>query len=495
MADTPPQPPPVSRPAPASQPPPAGPPVTTREALAEVSPLLRSARSRRWRRQIFAITWLAYVGFYFVRQAFSVAKLGILDDPSVHTVLTEHVLGVIDAVYLAAYAAGQFLWGMWADRFGPRVVVIGGMAGAMAAACVMGLSSALLVFGGAMVVQGLAQSAGWAPLCKNMGNFFAVGERGRVLGVWSTNYAFGGLVAPPFLGWVAYSVFDSWRAAFLSGAATLAVVLLLFVLFQRDSPRDVGLPEPAGPAELTEPGSLTEATEAKEPTEAAVPTEPAETPEAVRSAVPRTDGVPRHSAIGLYRETLRDRMVLTLGLCYFLLKPARYAILLWGPVIVSHRLPEIDKVGATLIPIAFGVTGVLAPILVGWVSDRLFRSRRVPACVLALGVLTAALALFMPLTAAGSVEVMIAVLAVIGLAVYAADAMISCVAAVDFGSAKGAGTAAGLVNGCGSVGAILGGLLPGFLSGGVLFTGFAGAALLAGLLMLPHWNRVPRTTS
>lgn len=481
MADTPPQ-----------QRPPTGTPVSTgealstREALDEISPLLRSARSRRWRRQIFAITWLAYVGFYFVRQAFSVAKLGILDDPSVNTVLTEHVLGIIDAVYLAAYAAGQFLWGMWADRFGPRVVVIGGMAGAIAAACVMGLNSALLVFGGAMVIQGLSQSAGWAPLCKNMGNFFAVGERGRVLGVWSTNYAFGGLVAPPFLGWIAYSLLDSWRAAFLSGAATLAVVLLLFVLLQRNSPRDVGLPDPAEPTGSVGPAGPGEPTEAAEHTE---------TPEAVRSAVPRADEVPRRSAIGLYRETLRDRMVLTLGLCYFLLKPARYAILLWGPVLVSRRLPEINKVGATLIPIAFGVTGVLAPILVGWVSDRLFRSRRVPACVLALGVLTAALALFMPLTAAGSVGVMIAVLAVIGLSVYAADAMISCVAAVDFGSAKGAGTAAGLVNGCGSVGAILGGLLPGFLSGGVLFTGFAGAALLAGLLMLPHWNRVPRPTS
>ncbi|WP_406347619.1 MFS transporter [Streptomyces sp. NBC_00144] len=468
---------------PLQQPPPTGTPVTTREALDEVSPLLRSARARRWRRQIFAITWLAYVGFYFVRQAFSVAKLGILDDPSVNTVLTEHVLGIIDAVYLAAYAAGQFLWGMWADRFGPRVVVIGGMAGAIAAACLMGLNSALLVFGGAMVIQGLSQSAGWAPLCKNMGNFFAVGERGRVLGVWSTNYAFGGLVAPPFLGWIAYSVLDSWRAAFLAGAATLAVVLLLFVLLQRNSPRDVGLPDPTDPTDPTDP------VEIAEPTNPAEPTEPSLSPG------PGAGSEPRRSAVGLYRETLRDRMVLTLGLCYFLLKPARYAILLWGPVIVSHRLPEINKVGATLIPIAFGVTGVLAPILVGWVSDRLFRSRRVPACVLALGVLTAALALFMPLTAAGSVGVMIAVLAVIGLAVYAADAMISCVAAVDFGSAKGAGTAAGLVNGCGSVGAILGGLLPGFLSGGVLFTGFAGAALLAGLLMLPHWNRVPRPTS
>ncbi|MGW1085911.1 MFS transporter [Streptomyces sp. NPDC002596] len=441
-----------------------GSPVTTRDALDRISPLLQSARAARWRRQIFAITWIAYAGFYFVRQAFSVAKLGILDDPAVNTVLTERALGVIDAVYLAAYAAGQFLWGMWADRFGPRVVVIGGMIGAVAAACIMGVSSALLVFGGAMVLQGLSQSAGWAPLCKNMGNFFTVAERGRILGLWSTNYAFGGLAAPPFLGWVAYSVFDSWHAAFLAGAATLAAVLLLFVLFQRNAPQDVGLVEPT---EETDPESGT--------TPESVPIEPSLT------------------GLALYRETLRDRMVLTLGLSYFLLKPARYAILLWGPVIVSRRLPEIDKVGATLIPVAFGAAGILAPILVGWVSDRLFQSRRAPACVIALGVLTAALALFMPLTAAGSAEVMIAVLAVIGLSVYAADAMISCVAAVDFGSAKGAGTAAGLVNGCGSIGAILGGLLPGFLSGGVLFTGFAGAALLAGLLMLPHWNRLPRT--
>lgn len=448
--------------APPSPPPPGtGPHITTKEAINSVSPLLSSVRGRRLRRRIFVVTWLAYAGFYFVRQAFSVAKLGILDDPVVGSVLTERALGVIDAIYLAAYAVGQFVWGMCADRFGPRVVVIGGMIGAIGAACVLGVSSALLVFGGAMVVQGLAQSAGWAPLCKNMGNFFAPAERGRVLGLWSTNYAFGGLAAPPFLGWIAYSLFDSWHAAFLGGAASLAVVLVVFLVFQRDEPADFGVAGAELPAQR------------------------------------KADGVepPRRSGLALYRQTLGDRMVLTLGACYFLLKPARYAILLWGPVLVSRRLPEVDKVGATLIPVAFGVAGVAAPIAVGWLSDRVFGSRRVPPCVLALGVLTVALALFMPLTATGSAGVMIAVLAVIGLAVYAADSMISCVAAVDFGTDDAAGTAAGLVNGCGSVGAILGGLLPGFLSGGALFTIFAAAAFLAGLLMLPHWNRLPRTAA
>ena len=36
---------------------------------------------QRWRLQIFAITWLAYAAFYFTRKAFSVAKLGIAEDP------------------------------------------------------------------------------------------------------------------------------------------------------------------------------------------------------------------------------------------------------------------------------------------------------------------------------------------------------------------------------------------------------------------------------
>ncbi|MDJ1137681.1 MFS transporter [Streptomyces iconiensis] len=471
---------------------PEEPAVSTREAVARTRPWPRVAR---WRWQIFAITWITYAGFYFVRQAFSVAKLGILDDPAVNGVLTERVLGVVDAVYLVAYAVGQFTWGMWADRFGPRVVVAGGMVGAILASLAMGLSGALLVFAAAMVVQGLAQSAGWAPLCKNMSSFFTVRERGRVLGVWSTNYAFGGLVAPPFLGWWAYAVLDSWHAAFFAGSATLAVVLVLFLVFQRDKPQDVGLPPLADDAEelIRAQSRQAESTRAEDVREQGERAEDVREQGERAADVREQEGtVARRGALSLYRETLRDRMVLTLGAAYFLLKPARYAILLWGPVLVSKRLPEVDKVGATLIPIAFGVAGVAAPILIGWVSDKVFRSRRVPPCVLALALLTVAMALFMPLTAAHNPGVMIAVLAVIGLAVYAADAMISCVAAVDFGSEGGAGTAAGLVNGCGSLGAVLGGLLPGFLSGSALFYGFAGAALLAGLLLLPHWNRRPR---
>ena len=72
----------------------------------------------RWRWRIFGITWLAYAGFYFTRKGFSVAKLGLLEDPAVG--LSPIMASNIDIAFSVAYGLGQFLWGMSADRFGPR---------------------------------------------------------------------------------------------------------------------------------------------------------------------------------------------------------------------------------------------------------------------------------------------------------------------------------------------------------------------------------------
>jgi sugar phosphate permease len=383
------------------------------------------------------------------------------------TSLTKSTLANLDAAYLAAYAAGQFVWGQVSDRFGPRVVILGGLAISAVATVFMGLLPALVFLLPLMIVQGFAQSTGWSGTLSNMAQFFSIGERGRILGLWSTNYAFGGLVAAPVLGWAAYDIFGSWRAAFFTGAAIVVGVFVLVLLFQRNRPTDVGLPTIEQYHAEDDIAELDESADA----------------EAVAEPTPSW----RQSLAVV----LRDRMVRTLGASYFLLKPARYAILLWGPVIVAERLADGDKFQAVTIPVAFGVAGVIAPILLGRVSDRVFKARRVPACVISLAVLVAVLSLFGPLTATGNTWIMVVVLGVIGLSVYGADAMISCVAAVDFGTSKHAGTAAGFINCCGSVGAILGGLLPGYLNTSTLFYGFAGAALLSMLLLIPHWNRMP----
>ncbi|VFT11733.1 sugar MFS transporter [Pseudomonas aeruginosa] len=264
-----------------------------------------------------------------------------------------------------------------------------------------------------------------------------------MLGLWSTCYAFGGLVASPFAGWWAYSVFGTWHAAFYSSAAVVGGVALLFLLLQRNRPEDVGHP----------------------------PVEPQAASEAVRYAGFRPEGG-NGGSLQVLAKVVRNRTVLCLGLAYFLLKPARYAILLWGPVIVYERMPALGKVGAAIVPTAFEVAGLLGPILIGFASDKLFGARRMPACVISLLALTVCLALFVPAMTTGSIPIVVGLLFMMGLTLYGPDSMICGSAAIDFGTSEAAGTASGFVNGCGSVGAILGGLLPGYFDTYTVFIGF-----------------------
>lgn len=432
----------------------------------------RRQELHKWQLRIFALSWLTYAAFYFPRNALSAAKVGVLDEGF----MDKAMLGILDSLYLAAYAVGQFVWGALAERFGTRVVVTGGLIMAGIAALFMGIAPAVWMFAPLMLVQGLAQSTGWSGLCKNIATFFSTRVRGRAMGFFSTSYAFGGLVAAPVCGWFAYSVFHSWRAAFFVGAAVVLLMVLVFTIFQRNHPREVGLPD----IDDAESGDLDSAYvrhTGRGRTRAPMP-------------VVKVDSG-RFKFSDLFAAVRQDPMVLKLGLVYFLLKPARYAILLWGPVLVKEALPQTSSLTAVFVPIAFGLAGVIAPVAIGWASDTFFHARRVPPTIIALAFMIVSLALWGPATATGSLWVVAGLLAIVGLTAYGADAMVSGVAAVDFGTSKYAAGATGFINGCGSIGAILGGLLPAFMSGTALFYGFAGAALVAALILLPSWNQRP----
>ena len=399
------------------------------------------------------------------------AKLGLLEDPAVG--LSSVMASNIDIAFSVAYGLGQFLWGVSADRFGPRRVVLGGMLASSVVAVAMGLSHTVVLLGVFFFVQGLCQSTGWAPLTKNMAFWFSSKERGRVMGFWCTSYAFGGMLASPLAGYVAYSVFDDWRWAFFSGAAVLLLISIPFYFLQRDRPRDVGLEEVE--EYRGEPMAVVDARDAPDEE--------------------------KEGSWNLIGKVFRSPPVLVMALVYFLLKPARYAILFWGPVIASERLASDSFALAAAIPAAFEVAGLVAPIALGFVSDKLFQARRFPACVLSLLLLSIVLLFFGPLTSSGSTGGMLVAFFLIGFFLYGPDSMLSATAAIDFGTKRGAGSAAGFINGWGSFGQILGVALPGYLMAWfpgtdttvILFYGFAVAALVGGLLLIPLWNRVPPT--
>jgi OPA family glycerol-3-phosphate transporter-like MFS transporter len=422
-------------------------------------------RMRAWQLRTFAVTWLAYAAYYLTRKSFAVAKVEI-KKPEVLGLSTEW-LSAIDGTYLVAYAAGQFLWGVLGDRLGPRRVVLAGMAGSIAVAVAMGASSLPLVLLACSGLQGICQSSGWAPLTKNMGEFFPRSVRGRVMGLWCSNFALGGMIAGIVAGLAAEQ--GGWRMAFFMPAGLLAVVWLTFFLFQANRPEDVGLPS----AER----------EAGEPEEVIVAGEsPRDEPEGSWRVV---------------REVVTSPMVLLLAAVYLLVKPLRYLLMFWAPVYLSERLGT-GVAESGILGSLFDLAGPFGIFAGGWASDRIFRARRVPVMVLTLAAGAVAI-LLLPIVPSTRLAVG-AMLFVIGLLVYVPDSLVSGAAAIDFGTRRGASTAAGLINGCGSLGGLVGGTLPGTLawylgSSGTpwnwMFALMAGGLLLAALLLAPHWSRVP----
>src|SRR5277367_5507897 len=93
------------------------------------SPSVDAATWRRWRFRVFLAAWVLYASYYFCRKNFSVVMplMARLDHYKTFD------LANLVFIFSLAYAAGQFLAGLLADRFGARVVATGG--GLVSAIC------------------------------------------------------------------------------------------------------------------------------------------------------------------------------------------------------------------------------------------------------------------------------------------------------------------------------------------------------------------------
>ncbi len=360
---------------------------------------------RQWRWRVFAATWLCYAGYYFCRKPFYLAKGSLATELSFDATQ----LGTIGSAYLVAYAIGQFVSGALGDRWGPRVLLLGGMAVSVGVNIGFGLGNSFATFLGLMVLNGLAQATGWSGTVGTMANWFHRRERGTVMGVWATNFQVGGVAANTFAAWLLGGW--GWRYSFVGGAAVLAAVWAFVLWNQRDKPQDLGLP-----------------------------------------AVEDPEGEPEPEVEGPWTRDIIINVAL-IGAFYFFLKLIRYALWSWAPFFLEKNFGlAVDDAG--YLSTVFDVAGVAGVIVAGVLSDRLFRGRRAGiSFVFLVGLVLATAALY---TVGGSSTLAFGVcLAVAGFALYGPDALMTGAGAVDVGSRRRAALAAGIINGCGSLGPIV----------------------------------------
>ncbi|MGA7258195.1 MAG: MFS transporter [Terracidiphilus sp.] len=406
-------------------------------------------------RRIFAVTWIAYAGFYLCRKNLSVAL------PLLNNLSGLHAIDLANIVfgYSVVYAFSQFGWGPLSDRIGAKRVVGAGLLLAAASNVFMGVHASwiwLLVFA---CLNGAGQSTGWSGLVKTMAIWFSPTDRGIVMAWWSTNYVLGGFLATAFATWAVVEPWLlpqlGWRRGFLFPAVLLLAIAFLFLAGAKETPQAADLPP------QMQSGSV-----------------------AIHTV---------RSNWSVLAALLCKPSLWMLSISYFFLELCRYALMFWLPLYMVTRLKYSIQASGYLSSL-YELIGIAGAILAGYVSDRFHQSRRAPISAILLCGLGAVL-LFEPALTRFGLLGTAAAISLAGIFSFGPDTLLSGAGAQDIGEPKAAATAAGLVDGIGHLGAIVSPYAVYFLSRHYgwdsLFFGLAVSAFLAAAVLIPMWNLKP----
>jgi sugar phosphate permease len=353
-------------------------------------------------------------------------------------------LGGIETAYLAVYAIGQFISGSLGDRYGARRVLGLGMIGSAICAWMLGVSSLLWPIGVAFALNAAFQSTGWSNNVKAMTPWFSLQRRGLVMAFWSTNFQVGGLVATALAGYLLVTY--GWRTAFHVPATWVATIGALVLLFLVERPQDAGL-------------------------------------EPVLGGQDEGEGRDREA----FWRMLRVPAVWALGSSYFCLKFIRYSLLFWLPYYLHTQLGYAEDTSAYL-STAFEAGGIAGTIGVGYMSDRLAADNRPRLLAPVLLVLAVLLGCYETVGAMGLWPNAVA-MGLIGFTLFGPDALLAGAVAQDLGGERAAASTSGIINGMGSVGAILTGLIVPYVGThygwDALFFFFVALAILSAAALLP----------
>lgn len=410
-------------------------------------------QQKYWRKRIFILTWLAYAGFYFGRKNLSVTWSSMEVDLG----LNNSDYASIIFVYSLIYTIGQFLNGYLSDKFGPRKIVSIGLFLAATVNFFLGMSFSIGIIVFLIALNGYGQSTGWSGLIKNMTPWYRSNERGIVMSWWSTCYVTGGFLATVFATYVAFDMDFmselSWKRGFIFPSIVLIAIAFIYLLFTRNSPKSIDLA-----VIIEDKYELND------------------------------DGKPDN--IKLLKILIKNKALWIYSSCYMILKMTRYAFLFWLPIYLEKGL-SYDVNEAGYISSVYELIGFFGVILAGYASDKLFNSKRFSTVSLMMVGLAVVCLMHPFMVSFGKMGVIISI-ALIGIATYGPDSLICTAGSMDVGGKKGAGMAAGIINGMGSIGQMFSGFIVVAINEAYgwdnLFNFFVIMALIGGGLAALKWN-------
>ncbi len=421
-------------------------------------PALVKKMYHHWRWRMFLGTYAGYVVFYLMRKNISTALPAMGRELNYSN--TE--LGIIGATLYITYGIGKFVNGVIGDRANIRYFSVIGLVGSVASTIAFGFTSSLFWLAFFWGLNGWFQSMGIAPYMRALANWFNVGERGRVVGFWTTSHQTGTL----FIFWITSFLLlhYSWRYCFFVPAVIGLVMCVVLIAALRDRPEAMGLP----PIEQFEKEKdIDYAAEAKEEAEY------------------------EHSfGKALLHKVLLNKWVWLCAIINVFIYVVRFGADDWAPKLMVEVKGNSDAMAAFKSS-ANPLVGILGMIVAGYLSDKVFAARRGPISCIFMFLLAVSIGVFYYIPPGHAVLDFI-LLGVIGFFTYGPQLLIATVAPLDFGSKRLAASANGLIGLFGYVGATLSSVGTGIFvdkwgwGGGAMFWGLC--AIAGGVLGLFMWK-------
>ena len=400
--------------------------------------------------------FVSYCSAYFVRKPMSVVKKPMQDALGFST----GTVGLIDSAFLLTYALGQFVIPAIGDKVGAKkVIIVGGVVSFLC--CVafgyIALPYALMAL---WAINGLAQSASYPLHVKLLNPWFTSKERGTAMGIWATSQQVGATGATVLAAWLLAKV--GWRLSIAIPAAFMLVTSLLLANMNLDPPW----------LQNTTYGE-----------------------EALKNTKKGSPDVEPASAGIAFTEVLRIPRLKMLMVSYFFVKIVRYCLLFWLPYYLAKEFGMSVAIAGYL-SCVYDLGGVLGGLSCGVIGDKFFQGRRPMLGAIFCAILTFAIGGYQ--TACGmGIWANGLCMALIGFLVAGPDALLGSTAIADCCEQAGygeevLGTAAGIVNGMGSIGAVLQGTLTAYIAEkygwGALFCTLAVLSALSVVSLLAATN-------
>lgn len=324
-------------------------------AAKRVPPEQVQATYQRYRMQALLSVFLGYLAYYIVRNNFTLSTPYLKE----HLDLSATQIGMLSSCMLIAYGISKGVMSSLADKANPKVFMACGLVLCAIVNVGLGFSTAFWIFAALVVFNGLFQGMGVGPSFITIANWFPRRERGRVGAFWNISHNIGGGVVAPIVG-VAFAVLGSehWQSASYIVPAGVAVLFALVVLWLgKGSPCSEGLPA----------------------LEQMMPEETVRMTTGVQEQAPEN-----MSAFQIFcTYVLRNKNAWYVSLVDVFVYMVRFGMISWLPIYLLTE-KHFSKEQMSIAFLFFEWAAIPSTLLAGWLSDKLFKGRRMPLAMICM---------------------------------------------------------------------------------------------------------------